>query len=103
MPLLNPWIKKLNYQRSKFTGAKTITIPLTKTDIAYYPQATIEALSHFWLYPKIFCSFKAQLEKELLRASSKKDCAVEEKKIPEWRYKSYLGILKQDEFEDLEA
>ncbi|MBY0413850.1 MAG: metal ABC transporter substrate-binding protein [Bdellovibrionales bacterium] len=67
---LNPWIKKVNYQRSKNTNLKTILLPLNKTDLALYAKdgtlPTSEALSHFWLYPKVMCSIKTNLEKQLV-------------------------------------
>ncbi len=84
---LNPWIKKVNYQRSKLTQLKTINVPLNNKDYALYPGAGHEALSHFWLYPKIFCSLKNQMEEQfialryLIVTPKNKSCAAEEKKI----------------------
>lgn len=62
---LNPWIKKINFQRSKNPALKTISLLFQKKHFDFYPKASGEALSHFWLYPKIYCSFKEQLEVEL--------------------------------------
>jgi hypothetical protein len=62
---LNPWIKKVNFQRSKMPNLKTISLSFDKKDLAAYPNATTENLSHFWLYPRIYCSFKIMLSQEL--------------------------------------
>lgn len=87
---LNPWIKKVNYQRSKIEKTdklKTLMIPLDKKDYAIYPNASHEALSHFWLYPQIYCALKDKLEtqfvsmKMLVIDSAKKSCAAEALKI----------------------
>ena len=84
---LNPWIKKVNYQRSKISNAKTINIQIAKKDYALYPGATQEALSHFWLYPQIFCSLKATMEAQFISLKmlpisiSKKDCHADVLKI----------------------
>jgi ABC-type Zn uptake system ZnuABC Zn-binding protein ZnuA len=79
---LNPWIKKVNYQRSKTANIKTINLPLEDFDFAFYPNASHEALSHFWLYPKLFCSLKEKLEKALAFPVTK-TCAAEERKVEE--------------------
>lgn len=84
---LNPWIKKINYQRSKTKDTKTFTLPLDSKDYSLYPSGGHEALSHFWLYPKIFCALKTKLEDQLIREKmlivlpSKKTCLGEEQKI----------------------
>lgn len=84
---LNPWIKKVNYQRSKIEGLKTISVQIAKSDYAIYKGATHEALSHFWLYPKIFCSLKNTMEAQFISLKmlpisiAKKDCNVEVVKI----------------------
>ena len=84
---LNPWIKKVNYQRSKSTQSKTLSIPLTKEELTLYPGGNHEALSHFWLYPKIFCALKSKLEAQLVSQNimkaqgSKNICPEEAKKI----------------------
>lgn len=84
---LNPWIKKVNYQRSKTIALKTLNIPLDKNDYAVYPAASHEALSHFWLYPRIFCALKTKLETQLVAMnllvmnSVKKSCTAEALKI----------------------
>lgn len=64
---LNPWIKRINFQRSKIKGVTTLALPLNEKDYGLYPEANYEALSHFWLYPKIFCLMKERLTAELLR------------------------------------
>lgn len=83
---LNPWIKKVNYQRSKI-ALKTFNIPMEKNEYALYPSASHEALSHFWLYPRIYCALKAKLEEQFIAANlliitpSKKSCSTEAVKI----------------------
>lgn len=62
---LNPWIKKINFQRSKSPTAKTITLAFHANDYKLYEGASGEAISHFWLYPKVYCSLKSKLEMEL--------------------------------------
>jgi ABC-type Zn uptake system ZnuABC Zn-binding protein ZnuA len=84
---LNPWIKKVNYQRSKTPALKTINIPMDKTEYSFYPNASHEALSHFWLYPKIYCALKSKLEEQLIAMNmllvvpTKKTCSSEVLKI----------------------
>nr|BDT28756.1 zinc ABC transporter substrate-binding protein [Bacteriovorax sp. HI3] len=83
---LNPWIKKIHYQRSKTPGTKTFTLPLDSRDYNLYPGGNHEALSHFWLYPKIFCSLKTKLEDQLVSAKllvikAPKKCQSEEMRI----------------------
>ena len=84
---LNPWIKKVNYQRSKIVALKTLSLPMGKVEYALYPNATHEALSHFWLYPRIYCALKAKLEEQLIANTllivvpNKKSCAAEAAKI----------------------
>lgn len=84
---LNPWIKKINYQRSKILKLKTINVPLDNQDYALYPNAGHESLSHFWLYPKIFCSIKNNMEekfismKYLIVIPKNKSCATEAQNI----------------------
>jgi len=68
---LNPWIKKINFQRSKLPASKTISLAFEPNDYKFYPQAKIEALSHFWIYPKLYCSFKSKLESELRKLNYK--------------------------------
>jgi len=67
---LNPWIKKVNYQRSKNSALVTKTLHLVDRQVAYYSSTTKghtkEALAHFWLYPKIYCEFKAELTQILV-------------------------------------
>lgn len=84
---LNPWIKKINYQRSKISNVKTINIPLADRDYLQYPSESREPLAHFWLYPKIFCSLKNQMEAQLLAfgyltaIQKNQNCVAEELKI----------------------
>lgn len=62
---LNPWIKKIMFQRSKIAGLKTINLSLETSDLSLYPKASAETISHFWLYPKVYCALKSKLESEL--------------------------------------
>lgn len=62
---LNPWIKKIILKRSKLKNVKTISLLFNQQILSLYPEAHPEELSHFWLYPKVFCALKAQLEIEL--------------------------------------
>ena len=84
---LNPWIKKVNYQRSKSLSLKTLNIPLDNNDNLAYPNANHETLSHFWLYPKVYCAIKTKLESQLVAqnllviSSEKKSCSSEALKI----------------------
>lgn len=58
---LNPWIKKVNYQRSKEKDLKTISLNLTQNLAQKYNNASKEVLAHFWLYPQVYCDLKSQL------------------------------------------
>ena len=62
---LNPWAKKINYQRSKNGALKTIGLSFSPQDFKLYPKANSEILSHFWLYPKLYCEMKKRLTLEL--------------------------------------
>jgi ABC-type Zn uptake system ZnuABC Zn-binding protein ZnuA len=66
---LNPWIAKIDFQRKKIKKLTTLSLSLDKKDFDLYPKAGHEALSHFWLYPKIFCLMKDRLFTELQKAS----------------------------------
>lgn len=67
---LSPWAKKINYQRSKLKlndSHVTFILSLSPEDYALYKNnnqnTNKEALSHFWLYPKIYCLLRSQFEK----------------------------------------
>lgn len=83
---LNPWIKKIHFQRSKNPTLKTISLPFEKKHLDFYPGASAEALSHFWLYPKIYCSFKTLLTVEMKKNGEK----VSEKNCDTSRIESEL-------------
>lgn len=68
---LNPWIKKINFQRSKSLATKTIGLTLDGSYNQFYPHASAETLAHFWLYPKVYCSLKSKLETELIKLGHK--------------------------------
>lgn len=61
---LNPWIKKIKYQRSKMPQLKTFTLDFSDEEKKYYPHSTNENLSHFWLYPNLYCRFKMTLSQK---------------------------------------
>ena len=62
---LNPWMKKINEQRNKTSEKKTLHLLVETKFKTIYPQASGEALAHFWLYPSIYCSQLNQLYKEI--------------------------------------
>lgn len=62
---LNPWLKKILEQRALIKEAVTISLPLTPAELRFYKNAKAEALSHFWLYPKVYCTLKIRLNNEL--------------------------------------
>ncbi len=64
---LNPWAKKVDDQRSKNKSLKTISLTLPKLASELYPGGSREALSHFWLYPKIYCQIKHELTVKMLK------------------------------------
>lgn len=87
---LSPWARKINYQRSKlkFNDAHvTFILSLTPEDYALYKNHNREALSHFWLYPKIYCLLKSQFEKLAkeknlkTKISQNESCQTEANKI----------------------
>lgn len=68
---LNPWIKKINFQRSKSPANKTISLFFIPDDYKFYANSTGEIISHFWLYPKVYCSLKSRLVAELAKLNYK--------------------------------
>jgi hypothetical protein len=63
---LNPWIKKVIFQRRKIATIQTVSILFDEKDYLLYSQVTGEALSHFWLYPKVYCSLKLKMADRLV-------------------------------------
>jgi hypothetical protein len=59
---LNPWIKKINFQRSKIQKIQTFSLLFEQKDYLTYTGANGDILSHFWIYPKIYCSLKNKME-----------------------------------------
>ncbi len=53
---MSPWVRKINYQRAKLPQLKNLMLTLETHDYNLYPGGSKEALSHFWLYPKIYCA-----------------------------------------------
>lgn len=90
---LNPWMTKVSYQRSKVPGLKTIALKLDSSLAALYPGASNEALSHFWLYPRIYCQMKKSLA-EKLSAVSKKDLCLTRADEIELKLKKTLASLQ---------
>ena len=85
---LNPWAKKINFQRSSKLALKTISLLFNGNDLGLYPDVSSEILSHFWLYPKLFCEMKKRLTVELQKEiksplTSKCDPSIIEKKLTE--------------------
>lgn len=65
---LNPWTDKIEKLRNH---NQDIYIYLDKNLAKHYPGASTESLSHFWLYPDFYCSFKEILENELKKKNIK--------------------------------
>jgi ABC-type Zn uptake system ZnuABC Zn-binding protein ZnuA len=68
---LNPWIKKIIFQRNKAETSKTISLVFDKNDYNLYQNTSGETLSHFWIYPRVYCSVKKKLELELYKINNK--------------------------------
>lgn len=64
-PELNPWATKITEQRKK-NKKNTIELNLDNQSKKFYNTNNLEALSHFWLYPKVICQFKESLTAELI-------------------------------------
>lgn len=62
---LNPWVTKIIEQRNK-NKKRTIELNLNAESKKLYNTTNTEALSHFWLYPKVICQFKESLQAELI-------------------------------------
>jgi hypothetical protein len=62
---LNPWVKKILFKRSRLAGKKNITLIFGAEDSKLYSHVNLDALSHFWIYPKVYCSLKSKLHAEL--------------------------------------
>lgn len=58
---LNPWMKKIYYQRLKNIKLVTFSLKIHPAYIQKYGKDNLEALSHFWLYPDVFCDMKNQM------------------------------------------
>jgi ABC-type Zn uptake system ZnuABC Zn-binding protein ZnuA len=58
---LHPWLKRVIYLRQKNSALITFTLKINEKYLAMYGKNESEALSHFWLYPEIFCDMKNQL------------------------------------------
>lgn len=70
---LNPWIKKVNNQRSHNSDLTTKILNLKEQQTKLYSTisngVTKEALAHFWLYPKIYCDYKSEITRMLIEAN----------------------------------
>jgi len=92
---LNPWTQKINSQRSKAPTLKTISILFDQKDYLAYKDANHEAISHFWLYPKIYCSLKNKLESNLKQLGHElKKLSICDYKKPEDQLRSVLINIK---------
>lgn len=80
---LNPWIKNVIKQRNSLKPNTTINLEIKNESIHYYNNGSTEALSHFWLYPKIYCDLKEQINKNsiLKKLEVKSDEKCESQKI----------------------
>jgi len=93
---LNPWIKKVIFQRSKNLNIKTISAIFDQKDFQLYLGASPEAISHFWLYPKVYCALKNKMEVNLknLQLILKTKSGCEFKKTEEQLQSVLLQIKK---------
>lgn len=67
---LNPWIKKILYQRAKDKSIITFNLEINETISKKY-STNKEPLSHFWLYPEIYCDMKKQLAEWIIFKQNK--------------------------------
>lgn len=76
---LNPWIAKVLNEREKNKKLITVSLQLKKEQQTTYQTHNTEALSHFWLYPQVYCDFKNQLlhHSAFQNLTKMKDCNVE--------------------------
>jgi ABC-type Zn uptake system ZnuABC Zn-binding protein ZnuA len=98
---LNPWIARINFQRKKLKTLTTLSLLLDKKDFDLYPGSSHEALSHFWLYPKLFCIMKERLFTNLqeikiipVNAKNKTEQCQNEKSNIEKELRHSLSLLK---------
>ena len=98
---LNPWATKIVEQRNK-NKKRTIELNLNADSKKFYNTTNLDALSHFWLYPKVICQFREILQAELIAQkeiqgaktkSSQEDCLTLALK-KELELKSALDKLK---------
>lgn len=69
---LQPWLEKIHHKRVSSPGlsAQTLHLSLPAPELEKYSQhktieLSLEAVSHFWLYPDILCSLKKDLTEKL--------------------------------------
>ncbi len=96
---LNPWARKINYQRAKGQFQKTLILNLENADYNLYQGNNREALSHFWLYPKLYCVLFEKIKVSVktnelkLMSAAQNNCSAEADKI-ESELKSTLKNFK---------
>lgn len=90
---LNPWIKKVQFQRAKNKNLTTVFLPLTPERKASYSHGSGEAFAHFWLYPKIYCEMKKELAQKLFKKEVKDNSCETKAKLVEEKLKSTLSKL----------
>lgn len=62
---LHPWVRPILEQRAKTPELKTILLELAPQFSQKFPNASLESLSHFWLYPEIHCDIQNTLKQKL--------------------------------------
>lgn len=100
---LHPWLKKVLYQRSKNPSLITYSLNFRPENISIFKDASREALSHFWLYPQIYCQFKLDIaewiwikNQKLRINSSCNKFQIEQKIINKLKNVKYPIILSHD-------
>lgn len=88
---LNPWIKKVQFQRAKNKNLVTIALSLTPDRKALYAHGSSEAFAHFWLYPKIYCEMKSELAQILFKKPLKDNSCDQKAKALEEKLKTTLS------------
>lgn len=62
---LHPWIRPILQQRAKNPQLKSIVLEINSQFPLKYPKASLESLSHFWLFPDIHCDLQKNVASEL--------------------------------------
>jgi len=72
----HPFIKSILKKRKERNNDETILLDIQKNELIKYQTNNREALSHFWLYPDIYCRIKTELAVKL-ELPEKKNCSIE--------------------------